>query len=62
MIKLSLSLILCSFLASAGEPVWDANKVELRGEKLADGVFAIYPTHSAELNASGGAAATRIRS
>lgn len=58
MIKLSLSLILCSFLASAGEPVWDANKVELRGEKLADGVFAIYPTHSAELNASGGAAAT----
>lgn len=58
MIKLSLSLILCSFLASAGEPVWDANKVQLQAEKLADGVFAIYPTHSAELNANGGAAAT----
>lgn len=58
MIKLSLSLILCSFLASAGQPVWDANKVQLQAEKLADGVFAIYPTHSAELNAIGGAAAT----
>lgn len=58
MIKLSLSLFLCSLFAYAGEPVWDANKVQLQGEKLAEGVFAIYPSHSAELNAKGGAAAT----
>ncbi len=44
--------------AIAAEPVWDANKVEMQAEKLADGVFAIYPSHSAELNAKGGAAAT----
>lgn len=58
MIKIAFVLTLVSFFASAGEPVWDANKVELSAEKLADGVFAIYPTHSAELNAKGGAAAT----
>jgi cyclase len=44
--------------ANAAEPVWDANKVQLQAEKIADGVFAIYPSHSAELNAKGGAAAT----
>ncbi len=29
--------------ASAAEPVWDANKVVLVSEKLADGVYAYYP-------------------
>lgn len=54
----SALLILVSAVANAGEPIWDANKVQLQAEKLAEGVFAIYPTHSAELNAKGGAAAT----
>ncbi len=30
------------------EPVWEANTVELRGEKLADGVYAIIPSDAAE--------------
>lgn len=50
--------LLSNGLANAAEPVWDANKVQLQAEKLADGVYAIYPSHSAELNAKGGAAAT----
>lgn len=50
--------LLLNGMANAGEPVWDANKVQLEAEKLSDGVFAIYPSHSAELNAKGGAAAT----
>lgn len=56
-----LALALTLFMhtsANAAEPVWDANKVQLQADKLADGVFAIYPSHSAELNAKGGAAAT----
>ena len=44
--------------AVAGEPIWDANKVEMRSEKLADGVFAYYASNARELNAKGGAAAT----
>jgi cyclase len=58
MIKIFFAFIFCTLCAYAGEPVWDANKVQLEAEKLAEGVFAIYPTHSAELNAKGGAAAT----
>lgn len=44
--------------ALAGEPIWDANKIEMRSEKLADGVFAYYASNARELNAKGGAAAT----
>lgn len=44
--------------ASAGEPIWDANQVQMRSEKLADGVFAFYASNAEELNAKGGAAAT----
>jgi cyclase len=54
----TVALILLSTVVNAGEPIWDANKVQLQAEKLSEGVFAIYPTHSAELNAKGGAAAT----
>ncbi|MBY0515386.1 MAG: MBL fold metallo-hydrolase [Bacteriovoracaceae bacterium] len=58
MLKLTIALMFSSLISYAGEPVWDANKVQLQGEKLAEGVFALYPTHSEELNAKGGAAAT----
>jgi cyclase len=44
--------------AIAAEPIWDANKVEMRSEKLADGVFAFYAKNARELNAQGAAAAT----
>jgi glyoxylase-like metal-dependent hydrolase (beta-lactamase superfamily II) len=45
-------------LASAAEPVWDGNKVEMVSEQLAPGVFAFYPKDAKELNAKGGPAAT----
>ncbi len=44
--------------AIAAEPIWDGNTVEMRSEKLADGVFAFYAHNARELNAKGGAAAT----
>ncbi len=44
--------------AQAGEPIWDANKVELVSQKMADGVYALYDKKAAEVNAKGGAAAT----
>lgn len=44
--------------ASAAEPIWDANTVEMTSERLADGVYAFYPVNARALNASGGAAAT----
>jgi glyoxylase-like metal-dependent hydrolase (beta-lactamase superfamily II) len=44
--------------AIAAEPIWDANKVDMRSEKLADGVFAFYASNAREVNAKGGAAAT----
>lgn len=44
--------------ATAAEPIWDGNKVQMQSEKLADGVFAYYPSDARELNAKGGAAAT----
>jgi cyclase len=56
---LGLGLGLTSFgSASAAEPIWDGNKVQMQSEKLADGVFAYYPSDARELNAKGGAAAT----
>ena len=44
--------------ATAAEPVWDANKVQMQSEKLSDGVFAFYASNARELNAQGRAAAT----
>lgn len=37
----------------AAEPVWDANKVVLESQKLADGVFAVIPTGASEMAAQG---------
>jgi cyclase len=45
-------------MAQAAEPIWDGNKVEMISEKLADGVYALYPKDARELNSKGGAAAT----
>ena len=56
---LSIGLGLASFgSAAAAEPIWDGNKVQMRSETLADGVFAYYASDARELNAKGGAAAT----
>lgn len=44
--------------AWAGEPVWDANKIQMVSEKLADGVYAYYDSNAKVLNAKGGAAGT----
>jgi glyoxylase-like metal-dependent hydrolase (beta-lactamase superfamily II) len=38
---------------SAAEPVWDANKVVLIPEKLADGVYAFYPDNAHDYAAKG---------
>lgn len=59
----AMLLALCTSLAttrpaSAAEPIWDANKVGMVSEKLADGVYALYADNARELNAKGGAAAT----
>ena len=44
--------------AVAAEPVWDGNKAQMVGEKLAPGINAYHPGDARELNAKGGAAAT----
>jgi cyclase len=44
--------------ASAAEPIWDGNKIQMQSEKLAEGVYAFYASDARELNAKGGAAAT----
>ena len=44
--------------AQAGEPVWDANKVELSSEKLSEGVFYFHAKDAQILKEKGGAAAT----
>ncbi len=41
-ILLFISLLTLSIGAQAREPVWDANKVELVSQKLAEGVYAVY--------------------
>jgi len=53
-----LGLALVTSLAQAHEPIWDGNKVQMRSQQLAPGVFAHLPADAAELNAKGGAAAT----
>ena len=50
--------LVASATVIADEPIWDANKVEMRSEKLAEGVFAFYAENPREVNAKGGAAAT----
>ncbi|MBE1275889.1 MBL fold metallo-hydrolase [Enterovibrio baiacu] len=40
-------------MATANEPVWDANKVQLISEKLDDGVYAYYPSDAKELESKG---------
>lgn len=45
-------------VATAAEPIWDGNKVQMQSEKLADGVYAFYASDAPKLNASGHAAAT----
>lgn len=47
-----------SSAALAADPIWDANTIDMRSEKLADGVFAFYASNAREVNAKGGAAAT----
>jgi len=47
-----------SAVVHAGEPIWDANKVEMVSEQLAEGVYAYYANNAKDLNAKGGAAAT----
>ncbi len=63
--KTLTTLLLCTGLglvsfgsATAAEPIWDGNKVQMQSEKLAEGVFAYYASDARELNAKGGAAAT----
>ncbi len=58
MLVLALLAALVAGGATAAEPIWDANKVQMQSEKMADGVFAFYATNARELNAQGRAAAT----
>lgn len=55
---LSLAVTAASTPAWAAEPIWDANKVQMRSQRLAPGVFALLPADAAALNAKGAAAAT----
>lgn len=54
----SLLTLVISVAAHAAEPIWDGNKVQMRSQQLASGVYAHLPADAAELNAKGGAAAT----
>lgn len=55
---LSVCGVLLLSAAQAAEPIWDANKIEMVSEKLAEGVYAFYGKDTGDLNAKGGAAAT----
>ena len=44
--------------ATAAEPIWDGNQVQMVSEALAPGVYAFYASNAKQLNAQGGAAAT----
>lgn len=54
----SLLTITLSVPAHATEPILDFNKVQMRSQQLAPGVYAHLPADSAELNAKGGVAGT----
>lgn len=50
--KLAFSMALAIGLTGAAvaqEPVWDGNKVVLKSQKLAEGIFAVIPTGAAEM-------------
>ncbi len=47
-----------SVATHAAEPIWDGNKVMMRSQQLAPGVYAHLPADAAALNEKGGAAAT----
>jgi cyclase len=55
--KLAAALTALAFLATpaarADEPVWDANKVILKSEKLRDGVYAMVPANADQLSPKG---------
>lgn len=57
-LNLALAAAFSAAPALAAEPIWDGNKVEMTSQRLADGVYAYYARDAAQLNASGGAAAT----
>jgi len=42
------ALLMAAGAAQAGEPIWDANKVELKVQKLAEGVYAMVPADAAK--------------
>ncbi len=59
--KLALSMIIALGIAGAAvaqEPVWDGNKVVLKSQKLAEGVFAVIPTGADEMADKGQPIAT----
>lgn len=51
----ALAALACWASASVGsqEPIWDANKVILKSEKLRDGVYAMVPAHADQLSPKG---------
>lgn len=55
--KLAAALTAMAYLASpaawADEPIWDANKVVLKSEKLREGVYAMVPTNADQLSPKG---------
>ena len=55
--KTTLSLALISAVSAtalwANEPIWDANKVQLESQKLAEGVFAVIPVGADEMAKQG---------
>lgn len=54
----SLFALMLTAATHAAEPIWDANKVQMRSQQLAPGAYALLPAGAAEINAKGGAAAT----
>ena len=52
-IFLPAAFLLSVGTVSAGEPVWDANKVVLVSEKLAEGVYAYYPSDAKSSESKG---------
>lgn len=54
----SLLALTLTVTTHAAEPIWDANKVQMRSQPLAPGAYAHLPADAAAINARGGAAAT----
>ena len=54
--KFALSMIIAigfTGTALAQEPVWDGNKIVLKSQKLAEGIFAVVPTGADEMADNG---------